>query len=383
MPVFRSWEASHRKVVLALILVPLSEVAARHPVATIGGSVVGYVTAQPSGQPLGLADATVQRLGIGTFASAAGIFRLRGLPAGPLTIRVRRMGFRPASVSLTIVAGREDTVHVALVPVALELDRVRVTDALCPRRPGGDTTTLAILGQIRMNAERNQLLAHDFPFVSSMERTIGNEQGSGRIRGIDGGAAPVDTILVNGEHDWRYAPGHLIVPIEREPVAGARDGMMVPQLIDFADDSFVDNHCFRYVGVTDIDGARRVRVDFEPIKSIREPDLRGSMYLDTASYQLVRTTLLMQRPSPGAPANVVWDVRVDTWFREILPALPIIDRICMRTTGRLLTSGADAPMRGAAAMEAQRLIDFKFEHGSPDDPPPLVPAPAPTCGGKR
>jgi hypothetical protein len=374
----------HLPLPLALVFAAWTSAFAQQPIGSIGGGVVGYVTAQATGEPLSLADVAVEQLGLATFATTAGIFRLRGLPAGPVTIRVRRIGFRPAMVNLTIVAGRDDTVRVALVRVALELERVRVTDALCPHRPGGDTVTLAILDQIQMNAERNRLLARAYPFVSSMERTIGNEKGaSGRILAITGKPAPVDTILVNGELDWRYAPGDLIVPTEVDTLTGARDKMMVPQLMDFADTTFVDTHCFRYAGLTVIDSQPRIRVDFEPIKSIRDPDLRGSMYLDATSYQIGRTTLLMERRSPVAPATDTWDVRVDTWFREVLPALPVVDRICMRTTGRTMTKDGEMPMKGGAAIEMQRLIDFRFERDSPDSASRVVPSPAPTCTGKR
>jgi hypothetical protein len=264
------------------------------------------------------------------------------------------------------------------------LNGIRVTDALCPHREGGDTATATILSQIRLNAERNQLLVRLFPFVSSMERFIGTEVGApGRIRGVDGRGLPrPDTITVNAGRDWQYAPGKLIVPTAGEPMDDARESLMVPQLIDFADDPFVDAHCFRYAGIADVDGERRIRVDFEPIKSIRDPDLRGSMYLDTASYELVRTTVFMERPSPVAPSTDRWDVRVDSWFREILPALPVIDRICMRTTGRTTKLGGDRPMNGGAALESQRMIALDFEHGGPGDSPHVVPAPMPICNGK-
>lgn len=324
-------------------------------------SVVGYVTSRVGREPLGFADASIDQFDIATLATREGTFRLRGIPAGTVTLRVRRLGFALAVVRLTLVSGREDTVRVELEPLALQLERIRVTDAVCPERESdrGDTATLALLNQLRDNADRNKLLAHESPFVTYMERTIGDADvsrsagGSQRVNVLR-----VDTVPVPGEHEWRYEPGKLVAPTAADESV-AREKMIVPQLVDFADDAFMDNHCFRYAGLSNIDGARRIQLDFEPIKGMRTPDVRGSMYLDTASYALTRTTLLADVPSPMHPTEETLEVTVDTWFREILPALPIIERICTRTVVRSNTRST-RPSR--AALEIQRLVDFRFEH---------------------
>lgn len=380
------WPVGPRRCAIAaqLLFGAVATASAQRTAPSLGGTIVGYVTAKSTNEPLAFADVTVEQLRISTFAGSDGAFLIRGVPPGPTTVRVRRLGFAPAVVNVSVVADRTDTVRVALAPIGLELASVRITDAVCPRRPttGADTATLVILGQIRLNAERTQLLAHEFPFVSSMERTIADEQRSESSRNARRRVVRVDTTPVAGEHEWRYAPGNLVVRND-DASSGAKEKMIVPQLIDFAGDTFVDAHCFRYIGLVSIDGERRIRVDFEPTKAIREPDLRGSMYLDTASYQIVRTTLLMEHPSPLAPATEMWDVRVDTWFREILPALPVIDRVCMRTTARQVTVGGERAIAGRAAVEQQRLIAFRFERGGPGDVPPVTPTPKSECGGDR
>jgi hypothetical protein len=370
---------------VALACAPPRSLCAQQLRTTIDGGIIGVVTAQATGQPLGLADATIEQLGLATFFAVNGVFQFRGVPPGRLTLRVRRLGFKPVSLSLSVVGGRDDTVRVALTAVAIELGRAHVTDAVCPARAGGDTVTLAIIDQIRANAERSRLFAHEFPFVSVMERTIANERAS------SGGAGSraqqtivrVDTTSVGGEHDWIYAPGRLVVAAGLDAVDGAREKLIVPQLSDFAGDSFIEAHCFRYTGVSSIDGERRIRVDFQPIASLREPDVRGSIYLDSASYQITRTMLLLERPSPLAPATDVLDIRVDTWFRELLPAMPVIDRICMRTTGRTITAAGERALSARVPVEMQRLIGFEFDREAPGDPPRLVAAKAPACNASR
>lgn len=338
--------------------------AAQRTPPRASASIVGYVTARSTGEALAFADATIEDLGIGGFAQSNGFFRLRGVPPGTVTLRVRRLGFTPVSIKLDLAEGREDTVRVALEPLVLQLQRVRVSDDVCPSRGvvQGDTATLAILRQLWDNADRNKLLAHASPFLSRMERAIGAPErlvslgGNQRIR-----VTRIDTVQVASEHEWRYEPGKLVVRTEADEIADAPEKMIVPQLVDFADDVFIDNHCFKYAGVSKVDGVRRIQVDFEPIKTLHEPDVRGSMFLDTASYQLVRSDFVMVRPSSLHPTEELWTIRATTWFREILPALPVVDRICTRTTAEYTTRSGGP--RGAA-VETQRLIDLRFERES-------------------
>ena len=362
----------------ALVVAPAS--GQRAPSKT-AASIVGYVTARQTGEPLGFADATIDEFGIGTLAQSNGAFRLRGVPPGAVTLRVRRLGFTPVSLHLTLVEGREDTVRVALEPLVLQLARIRVSDEVCPSRgsENGDTATLAILRQLWDNAERNKLLAHESPFVSRMERSIGAPE---RMVSLGGNErihiTRIDTVPVAAEHEWRYEPGKLVVRTEDDEAAEAPEKMIVPQLIDFADEVFTDNHCFKYAGVSKVDGVRRIQIDFEPIKTLREPDVRGSMFLDTASYQLIRSDFVMERPSYLHPTEEMWVIRVSTWFREVLPTLPVVDRICTRTTSQYVARSGGP--RGAA-IESQRLIDLRFEHESPvlSGVLPLKQAPAVNC----
>jgi hypothetical protein len=286
----------------ALLLCPLVVAAAgaQGAPARASASIVGFVTGRQSGEPLGFADATIEDIAIRTFAQSNGMFRLRGIPPGPVNLRVRRLGFTPVTLHLVLVEGREDTVRVALDRLAIQLERVRVSDEVCPSRgvERGDTATLAILRQLWDNAERNKLLAHESPFVSRMERAIGAPEGLVPLGGNQRiNFTRIDTVQFAAEHEWRYEPGKLVVRTEPDEGPEASEKMIVPQLVDFADDVFTDNHCFKYAGVSKVDGVRRIQVDFEPIKTLREPDVRGSMFLDTVSYQLVRSDFLMERPS--------------------------------------------------------------------------------------
>ena len=118
---------------------------------------------------------------------------------------------------------------------------------------------------------------------------------------------------------------------------------------------------WRYTGIEFSDSTRALRIDFEPTRAVREPDVRGSLWLDAATFQILRPTLLMERPSP-MKAGDMWDVRVDTWFRLIRPSLPVIDRISERTSLHALPTQRGENL---TSMEQQRLIEFVFNGSRP------------------
>lgn len=341
------------------------------------GTIVGIVTAKETGTPLPYADVFVEGTRSGAFVDVNGRFRVSGLPAGEIRIRVRRLGFTPALVSVNVRAGETDTLRVALAALAIQLERVSVKDNVCPNaKPSSDTNVVAILQQVQMNAERTALLARQLPFYGVFERTMADE---GAQPGLFGGGTRrsnvhVDTLERPGEHDWVYAPGNLIEASESQDSKHPTATMKIPQLVDFAEDAFVAAHCFRFAGLATIDGRRTIRIEFEPTREVKKADVRGSLYLDTASYQIVRSTLYSEVPSL-AKAGDTWNVRVETWFREALPALPVIERICQRTE----TVGTSQGRPRGAALEMQRLLELRFNDRAPPGFTPVVGAPMKNC----
>jgi hypothetical protein len=333
-------------------------------------NVVGYVTARDDGRPLPFADVWVEGQEVAGFANAAGRFEIHGLTVGTTRIRVRRIGFSPATITVGLSAGRTDTVRVRLAPVALKLASVRIQDDVCPARDRAtvDTAVLAILQQAQINAERNRLLVREYPFDMAIERTMADEESQSAIFGSSTRlrVSSIDTLVRSGDHPWRYAPGNIIVPADDDAPAGVREKLIVPQLVDFADDAFLAAHCFRYGGIERADKRELFRVEFHPTKAVKTPDVHGSLFFDARSYDIVRSTLHTERPSTRVPAEETWVVRVDTWFKQLYPGLPVIDSIVRRTTTR-----ANVPSRRStpgAAIEIQRVIDLRFRGLKPDDP---------------
>lgn len=88
------------------------------------GSVQGHVVDATSKRPI--ADAVVAAGRATTRTNSHGHFAVRGLPAGPVTLRVRRLGFVPAEVVVAITPGVPADVEIALTPLPVVLEAVTV-----------------------------------------------------------------------------------------------------------------------------------------------------------------------------------------------------------------------------------------------------------------
>ncbi|MEP6621060.1 MAG: carboxypeptidase-like regulatory domain-containing protein [bacterium] len=303
-----------------------------------GATLVGIVTAQEGGAPIPYADVTVDHSAAAGLTDARGMFRFGGLPPRRLLLRIRRLGYRSDTVTVALTAGKTDTVRIALSRLALRLDAIAVSDKVCPDdgHVAADTGVVSILEQVHINAERSAILAREFPFELEMQRTFSDDirRGANLTEVRSRRVLQVDTIVTSSGHTWRYAPGQLVVSTNGDSPVGAAEKMHVPQLADFADDGFIASHCFRYAGVETLEGHEVARVDFAPTDAFEKTDVKGSLYLDATSYEMRKSTLMIERPSPTDPNVLVLDVRVDTWFHDASGGISTIDRIAQMITVR-------------------------------------------------
>lgn len=78
------------------------------------------------GGPVALAQLTV--LKVVSVSDSLGRFLLEGLPGGASTLLVRRLGFEPFAMSLTLTDGRTDSIRVVLAALPRALEGVTATD---------------------------------------------------------------------------------------------------------------------------------------------------------------------------------------------------------------------------------------------------------------
>ncbi|HJS43378.1 MAG TPA: TonB-dependent receptor [Gemmatimonadales bacterium] len=97
--------------------------AAAQGTASVTGRVVDSVVAQP------IAGARVTLVGLpnGTLTDRVGRYLLQGLAAGPVTVRVQRIGFAVAEANVTLVEGASVTQDFILAPAATVLSEIVVT----------------------------------------------------------------------------------------------------------------------------------------------------------------------------------------------------------------------------------------------------------------
>ncbi len=105
-------------VAIVLVLVALAAVPLTAQPTTPGASLHGSVR-DPSGAPVAFAMITVAD--VRGVADSAGRFSLTSLRAGSADVLIRRLGYTPKRVSLTLVEGRADSMHVVLAFIPFEL----------------------------------------------------------------------------------------------------------------------------------------------------------------------------------------------------------------------------------------------------------------------
>jgi hypothetical protein len=89
------------------------------------GTISGIIR-DSSGTALSGAEIRLDSPSRRAVTDASGEFRLSGIPAGKLEVRVRRLGFLPESTAVLIEPGMETPVNVRLTPVAFRLPTVEV-----------------------------------------------------------------------------------------------------------------------------------------------------------------------------------------------------------------------------------------------------------------
>jgi Ca-activated chloride channel family protein len=98
--------------VLCLSLAATAAAPVRHVVAT--GRVAGHVR-DGQGAPVAYAQVIVAGSALSALTDAAGAYLLPAVPAGPVTLRATRVGYRPAELGGTVRAGSTLTLNFTLV----------------------------------------------------------------------------------------------------------------------------------------------------------------------------------------------------------------------------------------------------------------------------
>jgi iron complex outermembrane receptor protein len=128
-PAFHRLLALVLPLMLLLLLVPARDAAAQETAQT--GTVSGRVVDE---RGTGIASAQVFIDRLATQTGTSGAYSLTRVPAGTHTLRVRMLGFRPDSASITVQAGETITRDFTLTRDPLQLQEMVVTGTQVPRQ---------------------------------------------------------------------------------------------------------------------------------------------------------------------------------------------------------------------------------------------------------
>lgn len=313
-----------------------------------GTTIRGHVVDQDLSSGLAHASISSPSLPRPVFTDDSGAFTLSVDGTQPVRLEIRRIGYAPRD---TVLSPDATEVTIALRRTAVRIDAVVVREhpACATNRPdtarGPDPVLLRALEQLQINARQFEVVAAHYPFVSTLEVSRARSD-AGRVRIV-----AHDTVRVPSRSTWSYRPGRV--------VTGYRNRVFnIPLLSDLGGDAFIAAHCFS-IGAVDSSADRPAyRIDFTTATDVRTPDVDGSIYLDTQSWQIRRSIVRLTHPD----VIDVTSYEVVTDFGEAMEAIPDVQHIFAT---QVLRTRRPATL---AVYEEWRLIDTRFVRGRPGGP---------------
>ena len=347
--------------------------ALRAQLPNSGGTLRGTVQAAQTNVALSYAVVLMPQLSIERFTDASGQFQLASLPVGRYDVTVRRLGYAPYRGEIDITGGTITTLDVHLVQIPYRLSTQRVTPIERCERPGPPNAlthpaVFQLVSFLRENADRYRLLASQYPFGHIRLRALG------ALRNATFAVQEVDSAEGRSQTKSGYAPGRVVqraTDVHTAPQGSVRSSreynMALPTILDLADDAFARTHCFSYGGSTlDLSSKTTetwLRLDVRAADKLKDPDVHGAFYLDSATSQLRWMELELSKPD-RLPRQLrgIESVKVTTSFVEIAIGLSVIESICAVTRWKEERGQA----RLAGPTELQRLLAYVFVTPPPD-----------------
>jgi hypothetical protein len=336
------------------------------------GRIVISVVVAGTALPLLNSVVDIASLSFEHFTDDSGRVTVTGVPAGLHHVRVRHLGYTPRELDLTVTPGAAASAQVGLLHLAITLERIVArtrepctTPGLAAAQSVDTTSTVAaVLQQVAQNAEQFRLVEESYPFIIGVQRTFG--------------ALTTDSssVIVSSDTVWDvsgrtrpYAPGKVLT-LERAPKGGYEWRLHMPTFVTFAEPLFQQMHCFDYAGIDTAGGQARARVDFRAVDSLQAEDVDGAIFLDTATFQVVRVRITVTNVATASPLTELAATTATLEFREIAPSIVLLNTM----TGRNMLRRTGSTQWVAAETQEQHIITVRFLHRAPSGltkPPPV------------
>ena len=177
------WRTLAVAVALGLVL-PGARAMAQGATGTVGGKVTDEQGAAVAG-----AQVTVEQTGKGAVTGANGVYSVEAVPTGSHVVRVRIIGYRSQTKTVSVASGREATADFTLTVDPLKLEAVVVTGTESPRTKleTSNATTVLSAGDLVQVAPRSTTEALRYvPGFTRVESSGGEVNENITIRGILG-----------------------------------------------------------------------------------------------------------------------------------------------------------------------------------------------------
>lgn len=318
-----------------------------------GGTLNGMVRDSATGLPVGYALVMVVGQEQRVFASESGRFILTGLGSGGLTLRVQQIGFRAVTLTLKVdpspeSGGGAPGLEVRLSRRPVILPEIVVHGDVCTGTEalGSSAVEESIIDEALKNAERVQTLEKSYPYRFSFAITKALLS-SGR------------QVLRRWTDTVRYDTRTLVGYRRGKVLEGSRGPGQVANYFSTADlarTEFRKSHCFWYAGRdTAQGGAPGHRIEFAPIREIRDADWAGSVVIDSATMMVARSEArlvnLVGKKTTFTSASCI------VTYRQIVPTLVLESQVDCAST----RSAGPAQI----TLEHWVMISFRFIDKSP------------------
>ena len=259
--------------------------------AVAGAQIIrGTVTSAVAAGRVSGAVVLLQDSSLTTYARAltsdSGTFTIGVGAPGRLHLKVMRIGFRPTE-SQTFALTRDTTVHLELTDIPVVLPRVTTRDRNDCRLHSNSSESAALTFALWDEA-RTALLAtaitleqHDYRFAKLQHLRL-YDMREHALRDI-----ALREVETHGTAPWTSLPAEQL----REKGYATEDdsGMtfFAPDLDVLLSPYFTEQHCFRLAQASPPSAMPdAVGLDFEPAGRQRHVEIRGTLWLDTASKEL-------------------------------------------------------------------------------------------------
>lgn len=281
-------------------------------------TVTGQVVLRDGEQPLPYTTVAVLSQPMQFLTSETGRFTVSNLTPGEARLRFKRIGFAPWDTALTVAANDTARITVRMTRLAIQLPAVLVRGKCTNEMPLETRVPVLaqLFDQLNQNAERFRLYAEAKPFYIHIHRLRG-------FRNRDNKIVPtrVDTVVRGPLPAEPYRPRHVLRRTDE-----GEWGVGVPELPDFADTAFTNNHCFYYAGQTRRGADSVIQVDFEPVQWLdKEVDIEGTMYLRVDTYELVETITRLNNVPAQFRRSGLLEHSVRVRFGEIVNGITVVE----------------------------------------------------------